>query len=345
MSTPSVTRPGSRFSTFGTVFTPSMLCCYYDPDTGWGEPAIGERTSLRLDPATMALHYGQTAFEGLKAYRQPDGSWALFRAREYAERLRHSCERMAIPPLPEDCCLDLWARFVRHETAQLPVSQAAALYLRPMVFGCDARFGDRPSVHYQLILLGVVVEEDEDWRRQKLDVLITDQFVRAAPGGVGLAKVPGNYGAGMLARQVAAEHGCDQVLWLDAGRRRWVEELGSMNVAFVLSDTFVTPPLTDTILAGVTRATLLTLAREAGIDCEERPIALEELTAALSWKGLTEAMGCGTAVGIASIGSFHVGERVLTLPTPTPVADRLRHLLDDHHHGRIEDSRGWLTKV
>ena len=224
-------------------------------------------------------------------------------------------------------------------------NRPTALYLRPLVFGCDDVLGDRPSTQYKMVLLGVVLDLTEAGRRKRLEVLITDQFVRAASGGVGTAKVPGNYGAGMLARRAAAEYGCDQVLWLDAGRRRWVEELGSMNVMFQLGGTLVTPSLTDTILAGVTRSTLLALARDHGLDCEERPIALEEITAAMSWKGLTQALGCGTAVGVASINAFHLGERTLALPPATPVADRLRALLSDVQQGRAEDVRGWLTPV
>ncbi|MCC7494780.1 MAG: branched-chain amino acid aminotransferase [Fimbriimonadaceae bacterium] len=330
---------------FGTVFTPAMLTASYAPQDGWGGAVLQPRGALRLDPATMALHYGQTAFEGLMAYRQPDGRLAFFRARDYASRLIHSCSRMAIPPILETHSIELWRQFARHELPHLPESSDFALYLRPLVFGCDAAFGDRPSTCYQLLVQGVVVDLAERARQRPLEVLITDQFVRAAPSGVGAAKVPGNYGAAMLARQAARDAGCDQVLWLDAGRRRWVEELGSMNVAFVISEVLVTPPLTDTILAGVTRQTVLTLAAEAGLEFEERPIALEEITAAMSWKGLTEAIGCGTAAGLVSIGAFHIGERRLSLPAATPVADRLRGLLRDHQGGRIEDSRGWLTAV
>jgi len=326
---------------FGSVFSPSMLTARYRPELGWHGINIRRRQPLSLDPATMALHYGQSVFEGVMAHRQAGGGWAIFRAADYATRLVQSGQRMAIPMLEPDGWVDLWRQFVRYEAALLD-DDVADLYLRPLVFGSSARLGDVPSEAYQLVILGVVHDPEPV---APLEVLVTDRFVRAAPGGVGMAKVPGNYGAAMLARQVALEAGCDQVLWLDAGRHRWIEELGSMNVAFILSDTLVTPNLTDTILAGVTRATMLQLVDELGLAYEERPIALEEITAALSWKGLTEAIGCGTAAGIVSIGGFRIGEQRLELPPATPVADALRQALDDHRHGRVEDRHGWLTGV
>lgn len=335
-------RPGGPW---GTRFTPSMMTAQYTPEAGWQSPVIGERRSLLLDPATAVLHYGQAAFEGLMAHRQLDGGWALFRAREHAERLAGSCRRMAIPPPDVDETLESWRRYVRHEVEHLPADAPASIYLRPLVFASDAAFGDRPSDTYTMILQGVLVDRESPPRPDRLEVLIIDQHVRSASGGVGSAKVPGNYGAGMLARQVAAEAGCDQVLWLDAGRRRWIEELGSLNVAFVLSEVVVTPLATDTILAGVTRATLLTLCEELGVECESRPIALEEITAAMTWRGLSEAIGCGTAAGIVSIGAFRMGERRLELPAATPVADLLRELLHEHQHGRRQNPHGWLFPV
>ncbi len=326
---------------FGTVFSPSMLTARYHPDQGWHGFELGPRQPLSLDPATMTLHYGQAVFEGVMAHRQVGGGWALFRAADYAARLVQSGQRMAIPMLPEAEWVDLWRRFVAHEATRIDDS-VQDLYLRPLVFGSSARLGDQPSETYQLVVLGVIHDPAPC---PPLEVLVTDRFVRAAPGGVGMAKVPGNYGAGMLARQVAAEHHCDQVLWLDAGRHRWIEELGSMNVAFVLSETLVTPNLSDTILSGVTRATVLQLVAELGLEYEERPIALEEITAALGWKGLTEAMGCGTAAGVVSIGALQIGQQRLALPATTPIADRLRQLLDHHRHGRVPDRYGWLTQV
>ncbi len=329
---------------FGAALTPSMMAASYTPGRGWGEPELTERASLPLDPAVMALHYGQAAFEGLRAHRQANGSWALFRAREHAERLARSCRRMAIPQIEPERLMEWWRAFVRYEIDRLPADHAVDLYLRPLVFGCDPILVNRPSSCYTYLLLGVIVERDAVPTR-RMEVLINDQFVRSVPGGLGSAKVPGNYGAGMLARKTALDHGCDDVLWLDAGRRRWIEELGSMNVAFLIADVLVTPILSDTIVDGVTRATVLTLARELGIECEERPIALEELTAAIAWNGLTEAMGCGTAAGIATIGALHVGEKRLPLPDANPVADQLREQLHAHQHGQVIDSRGWLTPV
>jgi len=336
---------GELYTPLGSDFTPSMLTGRFTPERGWHDVEVGPRQPLQLDPATMALHYGQAAFEGLKAYRQPDGGLALFRCADHAQRLADSCRRLAIPPLPHDLASDAWRLFCRYENPNLAPGPHTALYLRPLVFGTDLVLGARPSAGFELLLLGIQITDGADQPRRRLEVLVTTEFVRAAPGGVGAAKTPANYAAGMLAQKVAFDHGCDQVLWLDAGRRRWVEELGSMNVMFVLDDTLVTPQLTDTILDGVTRRTILTLAREAGLAVEERPIALEELTAAMSWHGLTEAFACSTGAGITNIGGFQLNGNRLALPDQSPLADRLRGLLEDVQFGRAADPHGWRTVV
>jgi branched-chain amino acid aminotransferase len=336
---------GDLYTPLGTQFTPSMMLAYYHPERGWGEMELGSRRPLQLDPATMALHYGQAAFEGIKAHRQPDGSFALFRPAEHAARLRHSCERLAIPPIPTELCVDWWRAFTRFEQPNLLAEPGSALYLRPLIFGMDPVLGSRPSTSYCLLLLGIQTRSTDATRSRRLEVLITTDYVRSVPGGLGSVKVPGNYAAGMLAHRVAMDQGCDQVLWLDAGRRRWVEELGSMNVMFVIDSGLVTPALTDTILPGVTRDAVLALARESGIDSEERPIALEEITAALSWRGLTEAFACSTGVGITPIRGFRLGADRIELPEHAPIADRLRALLEDYQQGRVPDRHGWRVSA
>lgn len=336
------TLPRAARQPFGTVFTPSMMTATYSPERGWGEFELGPRRPLVLDPATVALHYGQTAFEGLMAYRQPNGDMAIFRAADHAARWQRSCERLAIPPIDIDRCVESWREFVRAEQHALPDDPEVGLYLRPLIFGSDAVLGARPSTHFQMVLLGV-----ESWfdPRRRFEVLITQHYVRTTPGGIGMAKTPGNYGAAMLAQQYARERGCDQVLWLDAGRRRWIEELVSMNVFFVLDEVLVTPPLTDTILAGVTRDSVLRLAEELDVLTDERPVALEELTAAVVRKGLTEAFACSTGVGIASIRAWHLDDERHELPAETPVADQLRERLVACQRGLTSAHPEWRTPV
>lgn len=328
---------------FGTVFTPSMLLARYALPAGWCPADIVPRQPLQLDPATTVLHYGQAVFEGVKAHRQPDGSLALFRARVHAERLLRSCEGLAIPAPDADTCIELWCRFARHEAGAVPEEADIALYLRPLLFGCDEVLTPRPSTTYQHVVLGALVTTWGPERR--MEVLVGEEYTRPASTGLGPAKTPGNYSGGMRAFKRAVEEGCDQVLWLDPHRRRWIQELGSSNVCFVLDGVLVTPPVSDTLLAGVTRDTLLELAREDGLAVDERPIAWEEVTAALSWKGLSEAFACSTAVGVASIGAFHFNGRRLALPQATPVANRLRELIEQHERGQVPDTHDWLTPI
>lgn len=342
MSLEQPTVEGQAEPLFGTVFTPSMMTAQYTPETGWGEFEIGPRRPLQLDPATVALHYGQTAFEGLMAHLQDDGGYALFRPTEHAARLQRSCERLAIPALPVSQSVEQWRAFVRHEQQFMPDDPQVGLYLRPLIYGADAVLGARPSTSFRLVVLGLHASFNP---KRQFEVLVTRHYVRTTPGGIGMAKTPGNYGAAMLAQQAAQQKGCDQVLWLDAGRRRWVEELVSMNVGFILDDVLITPPLTDTILAGVTRESILELAREAEVETEERPVALEELTAAMVWGGLQEAFACSTGVGIASIRALHIDDDRRELPAATPVSDRLRGLLSACQHGRNARHADWLVKA
>lgn len=354
ISTPTVQAAGQtgglsaealRQAPFGTLFTPSMMISRYRPDTGWQEPTIEPYGPLSLDPATMALHYGQTAFEGLAAYRLASGGLALFRPHDYASRLSRSCQRLAIPPPPASRIVEEWRSFVHHEAGWLPTDAPdLMLYLRPLIFGTDAQLGSRPSQTFVNVVLGVATS----WHMAdsiRFEVLITERHVRAAPGGIGTAKTPGNYAAAMLAHHAAKARGCDQVLWLDAGRHALVEELGSMNVCFVLDDTVVTPALTDTILAGVTRDSILILCREAGISVEERPVALEEIVAARRWGGLREAFACSTGFGIISIGALHRHDERIALPPETPVAGRIRDMLRSVQTGSVPDRHDWLVRV
>lgn len=333
-----------RAAPFGTLFTPCMMLSRYQPSTGWQEPVIEPRGPLALDPATMALHYGQTAFEGLAAYRDVAGGLSLFRPHEYASRLSRSCQRLAIPPPPASRTVEEWRLFLHHEQSFLPRDDDMMLYLRPLVFGTDAQLGSRPSQTFLCVVLAVATS----WQASdsiRFEVLITERYVRAAPGGIGTAKTPGNYAASMLAHHAAKARGCDQVLWLDAGRHALVEELGSMNVCFVLDDTIVTPALTDTILAGVTRDSILTLCREADLTVEERPVALEELLAARRWGGLREAFACSTGFGIISIGALLRHDERFALPHDTPVTQRVRDLLRGVQTGRAPDRHDWLVRV
>lgn len=333
------------YSPLGDDYAGSMLTARFTPEGGWQMVELGPRRPLTLDPATAALHYGQSAFEGIRAYRQPDGGLALFRPHDYAWRLSASCRRMAIPAPTTGMLIDWWSQFCVVEEDYLGDDPEAALYLRPLILATDRVLGARPSHEYLFLLLAVKATPFRQSGQHALDVLVATDYERPTPAGLGRAKSPGNYGGGMLALHAAREQGCDQVLWLDADRHMWVEEMGTMNVFFDFDGILVSPAPSETIIDGVTRATVLQLCADHGIAVEERPIHLDEMIAALGRGGLNEAFGCSTGAGLTPIGSLLLEGERLALPPTHPRADRLRNLFADLAHGRAPDPFGWRLPV
>lgn len=320
---------------FGTRPTPHLLLQRY-AHGAWGPAEIVESSPIALAPLTHALHYGASIFEGFKAHRQPDGSVALFRPVDHLRRLNRSAERMCLPAVdPESLARDV-AALVRADEAHVPAAPNA-LYVRPLLFADDAVLGYATPTS---ALLAVVLVPVPVLFKDKAGVRLRTEtrYVRAAPGGTGSAKCAGNYAGALLAQRQARAEGFDEVLWLDACERRWIEEAGGMNLMLVRAGALSTPPLSDTILAGMTRDSLLTLARASGIPAEERVLS----TAAADWADVSEAFMAGTAAGTAHIREIvHEGEVRFARPEPGPIARALGERLERIKFGLEPDPFGW----
>lgn len=336
---------GAAKAPFGTLFTPAMLLLEYRQGEGWLNGRIAPRQALAFDPATAVLHYGQSIFEGLKAHRLADGGLALFRAPDHAARFARSAQRLAMPAMPPEMFVELVTRFVRHQAAAMPEEEGISLYLRPLMFAADPALGVRPSDTYLFLIIAAVVGRYFSTSDPAVRLLVSDRLARTGPGGMGAAKTGGNYAASLLAQREAREQGCDQVLWLDACERRWVEEMGGMNIFFSDRQGLVTAPLSDTILAGVTRASILELAREEGLPAREEPIEIEAILAGIRRGEVSEAFACGTAAVVCPVGEFHYRGDTIRLPAETPLALRLRDRLVAFQQARAEDRHGWLIRV
>lgn len=331
---------------FGKVFTPGMILADYTPDQGWHNARLVDKAPIPLDPACVALHYGQSIFEGMKAFRNVEGEMVLFRVDEHAARLHHSAERMAIPPLPEADFVQVCRAFVDHQGMALSDAPGHSLYLRPLIFGADPVLGVAPSKTYTFVLLGMIAGNYFAKNAAGLKIWVEEQFVRAVHGGTGAAKTAGNYAASLLAQRKAQEAGCSQVLWLDATEHRFVEELGGMNFMAVTDGGLVTPPLSDTILSGITRKSLLALARHLGIPVAERPIEAAELLADIRSGKTTEAFACGTAATISPIAEFIFRGESFKLPVLSDadsLAVRLKAHLQGIQVGTRPDDLHWVT--
>jgi len=333
---------------FGRVFTDHMAIIEYDEEQGWHDARITARHSFTLDPASPVLHYAQEIFEGLKAYRRPDGSVGLFRPDANARRFAKSAIRMAMPPLPEDMFLDSVRSLVRADRDWVPAAGEGTLYLRPFMIANGAFLGMRPSTQFIYAVIASSVGAYFRKEAQSVSLWVTREYVRAAPGGTGEAKCGGNYAGSLIAQAEAIRQGCDQVVFLDAVERRWIEELGGMNVFFVFADGSVqTPPLDGTILHGVTRDSLLTLARDMGLTVREERYSIEQWKADAESGRLTESFACGTAAVVTPIGSVKGADGSFSIGGQSigPLTMRLRSALVDIQRGLAPDPYGWTERV
>lgn len=329
---------------FGKYTADHMLVCDYeeeDPATaGWQQPMVVPFANLSMSPATLALHYGQTVFEGMKAFRMKDGRINIFRMERHYERFARSLERMCMAVPPRDIFIDGLVKLVETDKAWVPEADGASLYLRPFVYASEARFGIKVSGQYRFIVFSGPVP---DLYTKPLKVKVETEYIRAARGGTGFAKCGGNYGGALYPTQLARQQGFDQVLWTDSSKHQYIEESGMMNVMFVINDKLVTPPLSDSILDGVTRDSLLTLAADMGHVTEERPVSLTELEEAFRDKKITEAFGAGTAAVVAPIDTIHLNGIHYYLPEYThhSLQARLKQKLLRIRTGREEDIHQW----
>lgn len=330
-------------ATFGEVFSDHILIADYR-NGEWTPPELVPFGPLPLSPAACALHYGQSIFEGFKAHRTIDGSLALFRPADNHARLNRTAARLAMPPVPASLFLDGITELVRLDREWTPRREGSALYIRPLYFATDEALVVRPSKSYRFI---VMTCPGSPYFSEPVRLIAEEHFVRAFPGGTGDVKPSGNYAGSLLAAQRAQASGFQNVLWLDALEHRFVEEAGVMNVVFVIAGAAVTPPLSGTILPGVTRDSILTLLRDMGVRVEERPIPIDAIVAAHDDGTLTEAFGVGTAATVAPISKIRYRDRDLSFETDPErsLGARVRSLLEAIRTGRAEDKHGWLVRV
>jgi branched-chain amino acid aminotransferase len=333
---------------FGMYFTDHMAVATWTAADGWHDSAIVPYGPFSLDPATAVLHYAQQVFEGLKAYRHDDGSIWTFRADQNAERIARSAKRLALPLLPAEDFLCSIEELVAADVAWVPTAPEQSLYLRPFMFATEAFLGVRPAKRVTYCCIASPAGAYFATGVKPVNIWISTTYSRAAPGGTGAAKCAGNYAASLLPQHQAAEHGCDQVMFADAAEHRWLEELGGMNVYLITTDNeLVTPELTGSILEGVTRDSILTLAPEFGLTPVERRIAITELLDGIGSGKVTELFACGTAAVATPIGTLHDEEGSYQVGSgesgETTLA--LRQRLMDIQYGRAEDNYGWLRRI
>jgi branched-chain amino acid aminotransferase len=333
---------------FGRVFTDHMAVVRYSEGQGWHLARIQPREPISTDPASAVLHYAQEIFEGLKAYRLPDGGVGLFRPDANARRLRESAKRMAMPELPEDIFLESVRALVRTDKDWVPTIPDGALYLRPFVIASEVFLGVKPSAEYIYAVIASSVGSYWKGGVKAISLWVSRQYTRAAPGGTGAAKCGGNYAASLIALAEATRQGCDQVLFLDAVERRWIEELGGMNLFFAFDDgRLVTPPLGGTILAGITRDSLIRLARDKGLTVAEEAYSIDQWRADAESGYLVEAFACGTAAVVTPVGRVRDGDSEFQVGTggPGQLTESLRRELTDIQFGRARDPYGWMERV
>jgi branched-chain amino acid aminotransferase len=331
---------------FGRVFTDHMVVVRWSDERGWHDGEVRARAPFQIDPASAVLHYAQEIFEGLKAYRHGNGV-ALFRPERNAQRFQDSAERLAMPSLPESLFLSAIEEIIRIDRDWIPDGEGS-LYLRPFMFANETFLGVKPASEYLFVVIASPVGSYFKGGKKTVTVWLSDNFTRAAPGGTGAAKCGGNYAASLVAQAEALKHGCDQVVFLDAAEHKWVEELGGMNVFFVFDDgSMLTPPLGGTILPGVTRDSILTLARADGRTVREARYSIEEWRADAASGRLRECFACGTAAVVSPIGRIKSskGDFVIGDGEGGPITEGLKAKLVGIQRGEIADERGWVRRV
>lgn len=330
---------------FGRYVSDHMLVCDYQ-DGQWGQPMILPFTNLSVNPATLALHYGQTVFEGMKAFRMSTGSGGedapinIFRIEKHYDRFCRSLDRMCMAIPPRDIFIEGLVKLVETDKAWVPRQKGSALYLRPFVYASEARFGVKISEQYRFIIFTGPVPE---LYSKPIKVKVETNYVRAARGGTGFAKCGGNYGAAFYPTRLAREQGYEQVLWTDAIENKFLEESGMMNIMFVINEQLTTPPVSDSILDGVTRDSLLQLASDLGYEIAERPVSVDELELAFRNRTITEAFGAGTAAVVAPIETIHINGIDYHLPPYNEynLLNKLKSKLERIRTGLDVDTYNW----
>jgi len=328
---------------FGKNYSDHMLIAYYE-NGEWKQPEIVPYDNLSLSPATTFMHYGQAIFEGIKAYKDPNGNPLIFRPYDNWKRMNRSANRMAMPDVPMDIFVEGIKALVELDCNWIPTGEDTSLYIRPFMLAIDEFIGVRPAEKFMFI---IITSPAGPYYNKPVSIFVQDQYVRAFPGGIGYTKAAGNYGMSMYPTMKIKEKGYDQILWTDGFEHKYVQEIGTMNVFFVIGDKVITPDINqDTILAGVTRDSVITLLKEKGIVVEERNISINEIQDAHHAGQLKEAFGTGTAASIAPIYALTYHEDKMELPSldKWDVANWLKKELSDIRYGRKEDTHNWIVR-
>ena len=324
---------------FGKYIADHMLVCdYYDG--AWHQAQIVPYANLSMSPATLALHYGQTVFEGMKAFRMIDGKINIFRIERHHQRFNRSLHRMCMPEVPEEIFVDGLSQLIDLDRNWVPVYTDGSLYIRPFMYASESKLGVKVSDEYRLIIISSPVQSVFS---KPLRVKVETEYIRAARGGTGFAKCGGNYGGAFYPTRRANQQGYDQLLWTGGKDNRFIEESGMMNALFVINDKLVTAPLSDSILDGITRDSLLLLAKEIGVEIEERPVSVDELINSLEKNTITEAFGAGTAAVVAPIETIGIDGKDYTLPpySKKSILNKLKDKLELIRTGQEQDIKGW----
>ncbi len=330
---------------FGLIFTDHMVQAIYENDN-WSDPAIVPYAPLAMDPGSCMLHYGQGVFEGLKAFASVDDHINIFRPEMHFARFNRSCERLCIPEIPENFFGEPLHELLKMDRGWIPRQDGQAMYIRPFVFGDESFLGVKPARRYRFLIILSPVGAYYAEGIKPVKLWASDEYVRAVKGGIGEAKTPGNYAASLFPARQAQLKGFTQVLWLDAHDHEYIEEVGTMNIFFLIDDKLITSPLTGTILGGITRLSVLALAREWGLEVEERRLSIKEVFQASREGTLQEVFGTGTAAIISPVGVIHyAGVDIEITDEIGPLASRLYNYITDVQCGRREDDHNWLTKL
>ncbi len=340
-------KPDSSKLVFGKAMTDHMFIVDYDAGQGWHDARIIPYGPLQIDPAAKVLHYGEEIFEGLKAYRTADGSIQLFRPRDNIDRMNKSAERLCLPQIPEEVALAGITELVKTEQDWVPHEKDTSLYIRPFMIGLDAALGVHSSKHVEFIVVVCPVGAYYPEGLNPVKIYIEEEDVRAVKGGMGMAKTGGNYAASLRAGNRAEERGYSQVLWLDGVHRKYIEEVGAMNVMFKVAGKILTPDLNGSVLDGITRRSCIQLLKDWGYEVEERRISAEELFDAAESGALEEAWGTGTAAVVSPIGELAMGGKKVTVSGGKigEITQKLYDELTGIQWGRVADPHGWIMKL
>lgn len=340
-------KPDQNNLGFGQYFTDHMFIMDYTEGKGWHDPRIVPYAPLEMDPATMVLHYGQAIFEGLKAYKTKDGRVLLFRPEKNMERVNISNDRLCIPSIDVDFAVEACKTLINVEKDWIPEAEGTSLYIRPFIISTDPFLGVRPSLTYKFIIILSPVGAYYKEGINPVKIYVESNYVRAVKGGVGYSKTPGNYAASLKAQLEAKDKGYTQVLWLDGVEKKYVEEVGTMNVFFNINDEIITPSLEGSILAGITRSSTIELLKSLGMKVTERKISIQEVYDAHAAGTLKEAFGTGTAAVISPIGELNWDEKIIKINDGKigEVSSKIYETITGIQSGKLEDTFGWTVEV